>query len=246
MSLLRRLVTYNVTWNFADMVDPENYDVGADRSEAPLDEADPSDFFSEAEANVASSQLREYHMVAKAPSDLDFLREAKDLLEPERHVVALDLDIPAYLVPSHTEGHSHLYIDVPGGVAHDDYMELLGLLGRIGVIEPGYAEVSRVRGHTDLRLPWVAKEARLERPTPRCCRCLREATEISEYLMAAWGEPGTPRPTDEEIEDWVWANEGTLNKSSGLFACTSCYIAMGQPSGPNGWTPPGPDSIQPL
>lgn len=168
--------------------------------------------------------------------------------ENMRHIVALDLDIPAYLVPSSTEGHGHLYIDVPGGVKHEDYMELVALLGRIGVIEDGYAAVSLKRGFTDLRLPWVAKEPRLERPTPRCCRCLKEAPELNEYRMAAWGDAGegSPEPTDEEIVAYVWANEGTINRATGLFACTSCYIAMGQPSSPTGWTPPGPDSIQPL
>lgn len=88
-------------------------------------------------ANVASSQIND---------------------GADRHVVALDLDYPAYVVPSSTEGHSHLYLDVPGGVKHEDYMELLELLGRIGVIEPGYAEVSIKRGHTDLRLPWIKKK----------------------------------------------------------------------------------------
>ena len=47
---------------------------------------------------------------------------------------------------------------MPGGVKHDDYMELLEVLGRIGVIEPGYAEISIKRGHSDLRLPWVHKD----------------------------------------------------------------------------------------
>lgn len=76
---------------------------------------------------------------------------------PRRHVVALDIDYPAYLVESSTPGHHHLYLDVPGGVAHDDYMSLLQRLGALGVIQPGYAKVSQERGHSDLRLPWVPK-----------------------------------------------------------------------------------------
>ena len=94
-------------------------------------------------------------------------REAADLADanvvsselkylPGNHLVAIDLDVEAYLVPSSTPGHSHLYI---GGrpIPHDDYMELLRVLAKCYVIEPGYAEVSIKRGHSDLRLPWVDK-----------------------------------------------------------------------------------------
>lgn len=236
MALFERLVSYQVDWAFSSRFNEENYEPGDDRAEAPL-----------AQANVVSSYLREHFLKPRSTTigDDDFLDFSSDLLDEPRHIVALDLDIPAHLVPSHTEGHSHLYIDVPGGVAHSDYMELLELLGRIGVIEPGYAEVSRKRGHTDLRLPWVAKEPRLERPQSRCCRCLQEGPDIQEYVDQAAMEIG-PMPLAEQVEDWIWKNEGTLNRQSGLFACTACYIAMGQPSSPRGWTPPGPDSIQPL
>jgi hypothetical protein len=227
VGLLERLVTYSVDWAFSSKFDESHYEPGADRVEADIDVA-----------NVASSILREHQPT----------KTGRLLGSTPRHVVAIDLDIPAHLVPSHTEGHSHLYVDVPGGVEHDDYMQLLELLGRIGVIESGYAEVSIKRGHTDLRLPWVAKEPRRERPQSRCCRCLREGPEINEYVMQAWGEcdEGSPEPPPEVVEDYIWCNEGTLNRSNGLFACTSCYIAMGQPSSPSGWTPPGPDSTRPL
>lgn len=129
--LLERLKTYDVEWKFS-FVPTENveYEPGTDREEAEL-----------TKANVASSELRHGDWVAKQP----------------KHVVALDIDYPAHLVESSTPGHYHLYLEVPGGVAHDDYMELLALLGRIGVIEKGYAEVSIKRGHSDLRLPWIHK-----------------------------------------------------------------------------------------
>ena len=224
MALLRRLDSWKIDWQRVG----DSYDAGDIRERADVDHD---------EANAVSSRIRN--------DDYDFS------LEPDRHVIALDLDIPAYLIPSSTEGHSHLYIDVPDGVRHDDYMELITLLGRIGVLEDGYVAVSLKRGFTDLRLPWVAKGPRRERPTSRCCRCLKEGTEISEYRFTAWGDSpeswaGPDDMPDEQIENWIWKNEGTLNRSNGLFACTSCYIAMGQPSSPTGWTPPGPDSIQPL
>jgi hypothetical protein len=74
-----------------------------------------------------------------------------------RHVVALDIDHPAWLVKSSTEGHYHLYIDVPGGIEHDKYMLLLTCLADCGVIEEGYAKASVIRGRSDLRLPWIKK-----------------------------------------------------------------------------------------
>lgn len=127
--LLERLKTYAVDWKFSFVPsDDVAYEPGIDREEADL-----------AQANVVSSELRPVW-------NLD-----------DRHIVALDIDYSAHLIESSTAGHYHLYLDVPGGVAHDDYMELLALLGRIGVIEKGYAEVSIKRGHSDLRLPWVHK-----------------------------------------------------------------------------------------
>lgn len=73
-----------------------------------------------------------------------------------QHAVLLDLDVPAWLVPSSTEGHSHLYIDVK--VPQDKYFTLLHALADAGVIQHGYANSSIHRGGTALRLPWVKKE----------------------------------------------------------------------------------------
>lgn len=100
------------------------------------DEREPADFFDG--ANVVSS-LR-----TDEPAGL------------KRHAVLLDLDVPAYLVPSSTEGHSHLYIDV--SVRERDYYRLLEVLADCGVIERGYADVSRRKGATFVRLPWIKKD----------------------------------------------------------------------------------------
>lgn len=77
-----------------------------------------------------------------------------------RHIIAIDLDVPAYQVASTTESHSHLYIDVPGGIDWEDYVALLELLAKLGVLESGYVAASKGRGFTSLRLPWVKKEKR--------------------------------------------------------------------------------------
>lgn len=71
------------------------------------------------------------------------------------HLPVLDIDIPHKLVPSSTEGHSHLYLDVP--VKWDDYVKLLRLLAQIGVLEYGYVDASINKGATMVRKPGVKK-----------------------------------------------------------------------------------------
>lgn len=63
---------------------------------------------------------------------------------------------PAWLVPSTQENHWHLYVDCD--LPQDTMFRILGQFERAGVVEPGYAQVSRKRGFTALRLPWVSKE----------------------------------------------------------------------------------------
>lgn len=74
----------------------------------------------------------------------------------DHHALLLDLDVPAWLVPSSTEGHSHLYVDV--SIPTVTYYALLDALSDAGVIQHGYANASKHRGGTALRLPWVKKE----------------------------------------------------------------------------------------
>ena len=79
------------------------------------------------------------------------IREGAD----DTHALLLDLDIPAWLVPSSTKGHSHLYVDTKIPTA--TYFALLDALADADVIQRGYAEASKRRGGTALRLPWVKK-----------------------------------------------------------------------------------------
>lgn len=71
------------------------------------------------------------------------------------HLPVLDLDIPVFVLPSSTPGHSHLYIDHP--LPWDAYLQLLECLADIGLLEEGYLEASKRRKRTDIRLPWVDK-----------------------------------------------------------------------------------------
>lgn len=143
MPLLNRLQTFRVDWKvvagkagFAQ--DQPDYEPGIDREEADLEKS-----------NVVSSIIKPEPNFSPISSD--------GRGGHARHVVAIDLDIPAHLVPSSTPGHSHLYIEVKGGIPHHRYMALLSALADAGVIERGYADVSIARGHSDLRLPWVRK-----------------------------------------------------------------------------------------
>ena len=58
----------------------------------------------------------------------------------------------------------------------------------------------------------------------RCVRCCRVPRDILEYADAANYEDMSP-------EQYVREQEGTYNPKNGLFACTECYIALGQPTG---------------
>lgn len=71
------------------------------------------------------------------------------------HRPVLDIDFPAALVPSTTPGHFHLYLD--RALSWEDYEKLLRVLGEVGILEPGYVNVSIERKHTAVRVPWIRK-----------------------------------------------------------------------------------------
>jgi hypothetical protein len=64
-----------------------------------------------------------------------------------------------------------------------------------------------------------------------CIGCQKTPDELVEYSPAATGSTLNPF-------EYVWAEEGTLNTDNGHFACTMCYIKLGQPSSPEGWVAP--------
>lgn len=71
------------------------------------------------------------------------------------HAPVLDIDMPAFLVPSSTPGHSHLYID--RAMTWRQYKRLLKTMASVGVLEKGYVKASLARGHSDVRVPWLKK-----------------------------------------------------------------------------------------
>jgi len=77
------------------------------------------------------------------------------LLTNGRHAPAIDLDLPAVLVPTSTFGHSHLYLDHE--MRWDHYRRLLKVMAAAGLVEPGFYESAVRRGTTLLRLPGASK-----------------------------------------------------------------------------------------
>lgn len=80
------------------------------------------------------------------------------------HVVALDIDHPAWVVPSTRPGHYHLYIDKR--MSWLTYQQVIAALVVAGVVEDGYAHLSDERGATHLRLPWIRKAPAEPAPMP--------------------------------------------------------------------------------
>lgn len=86
------------------------------------------------------------------------------------HYPVLDLDLTAYVVPSSTPGHVHLYIE--RGLTWDQYLDLLRAFRNAGLIEPGYYDACAERRQTFVRLPWVGKPGT---PTSEAERLAQEA-----------------------------------------------------------------------
>lgn len=87
------------------------------------------------------------------------------LLEDGRHCPAVDLDLPAQLIPSTTPGHFHLLIDKP--MSWRQYRRLLRAMMRGGLIEPNYYKHCVNRRMSMLRLPHVKKGIPFGRTTRR-------------------------------------------------------------------------------
>jgi hypothetical protein len=143
------------------------------------------------------------------------------------HALLLDIDYPVHQVESSTPGKSHLYFEVPTPLSTEALAEINNVLAKHNVIEPGYAGASNRRGYNSLRVPWKPKG----RPILRCVGCGKRPDEIEEYLKG-----NQPVEVQVEPDYYVWREEGTLDRETGRFTCTTCYVRMGMPSGPNGWT----------
>lgn len=66
------------------------------------------------------------------------------------HLPAIDVDMPVRVVESMTPGHYHLFIDKP--MKSDEYFAFLDCLASFGIVEEGYAEASRAKGGSFVRI----------------------------------------------------------------------------------------------
>lgn len=75
------------------------------------------------------------------------------------HALLLDIDLPAWVVPSTHANHNHLYVDLASvhHVGTKALEEFLLAAAKIGLVEEGYARACIARGMTSLRAPWVRK-----------------------------------------------------------------------------------------
>lgn len=67
------------------------------------------------------------------------------------HYPVLDIDFQAYLLPSKTPGHFHLYLEK--AVPHDAYMALMKALADAQIIQRGYYEASKNQKQSFVRPP---------------------------------------------------------------------------------------------
>jgi len=102
----------------------------------------------------------------------------------EKHMIALDIDVPVQAFPSRTPGHSHLYIEKV--VNQTDLLRLTYLLAELGIVEEGYANASAERGFTALRAPWMPKRKLVRKPHKvRAREAAEEAAMVAEYEAMA-------------------------------------------------------------
>lgn len=108
-------------------------------------------------------------VVQAVPSDVDFdaaedqanvvtsrMKPPTSGFDEQLHMPVIDLDFPAHLEPSSTEGHFHLYLD--WAITWAQYLKLLTVMTELGLVEEGYLLASYKRGYTTVRLPHVKKE----------------------------------------------------------------------------------------
>jgi hypothetical protein len=129
----------------------------------PDDQVDRIDVTDLEDGEAASSQLSVNHDLHAIMFDID-VPASLERDPVDTRFVAGDFEwwVPpsargAWLIPSSTEGHSHLYVHVDWPWHRVEWN--LRRFRDAGVVEEGYHKVSAKRGYTSLRLPWIRKGA---------------------------------------------------------------------------------------
>lgn len=97
--------------------------------------------------------------------------------ETRYHALLLDIDCPAWLLPSSTGGHGHLYVDLE--IPDDKLWTFLDAAADIGLVEEGYVSACKARGMTSLRPPWIVKG---EEPSTLRRQAETEAANRAEFI----------------------------------------------------------------
>lgn len=96
---------------------------------------------------------------ASIPSPwLSLVDQLNEMLNPHGVKFAGDdilLTCDHHYLPSSTPGHAHLYLDF--ALPETKFFTMLDLLRKAWFIEPGYADASKHRGYSAVRVPWVKK-----------------------------------------------------------------------------------------
>lgn len=99
---------------------------------------------------------------------------------PNFHAPCLDIDYHAFLIPSSTSGHFHLYLDRI--TTWKKYRRFLKAAMKAGLIEEGYYRMSVQRKGTFLRMPHVRKnDGSLGENLPYVSRSEKNAAKLREY-----------------------------------------------------------------
>lgn len=72
-----------------------------------------------------------------------------------KHALLLDLDVEHVYVPSSTPYHGHLIINAD--LSKEDMLEVLHVLQKHNILQPGYVSAAHARGAAWLRTPWSRK-----------------------------------------------------------------------------------------
>lgn len=107
----------------------------------------------------ASVYIDEERVIARA-TDANLITSRYEGEGIETHALLLDLDVEHIYVPSSTEGHGHLYVNLK--LSRGEWERVMRELALVGVIGAGYREHSLRRGYASLRPPWVKKSDELD------------------------------------------------------------------------------------
>jgi hypothetical protein len=114
-----------------------------------------SRFNAKANLAVVNYTADHYRPIVNPDDDYNLVTSKVTSWHGDKHMPVLDIDVSHELVPSSTDGHSHLYINVE--CDWNDYVEFLEAAAKIGLLEEGYVNASINRGFTAVRKPGLVK-----------------------------------------------------------------------------------------